>query len=260
MKAKKLNAPSTKHAAKDTTKDNTRLNKLLPLKHETLILPQAKKVKLHSYAEILLNENSVQNLVSRRIKTAQEFFKAHIDDALLALPIFKQQLALLKKKRVKNTDPLILKIADIGSGNGIPGIPLAIMFPDVSFLLIERSLKRAAFLVALKEKLQLQNVEVLNKNLQEIRLGTSPSSALFKKPDIITARAFASTEKILQDTKLMSSSDTCFLLYKGRETVLTKELTLAKKSEKREFSAYVHRLHRQSQTEPERHLLEIHFC
>lgn len=53
------------------------------------------------------------------------------------------------------------KVIDVGSGAGFPGIPLAIVQEDASFLLVDISIKRTAFLNLVKTKLQLKNIEVL---------------------------------------------------------------------------------------------------
>jgi len=57
-------------------------------------------------------------------------------------------------------DPSITKVADVGSGGGFPGIPIALARPNISVVLIEKSRKRAAFLSEAARQLGLENVEI----------------------------------------------------------------------------------------------------
>jgi 16S rRNA (guanine527-N7)-methyltransferase len=75
-------------------------------------------------------------------------------------------------------------IADIGSGGGFPGIPLAILNPDCSLVLIESLRKKTSFLKHMIRTLQLSNVEAYNGRAQDY-----PAPALF---DLAISRAFAS--------------------------------------------------------------------
>jgi len=72
-------------------------------------------------------------------------------------------------------------IADLGSGAGIPGVPLAIALPSASFVLIEVRRARAAFLEAVRDELQLTNVDVVLGRVESLR----------RPIDVAMARAFA---------------------------------------------------------------------
>jgi 16S rRNA (guanine527-N7)-methyltransferase len=73
-------------------------------------------------------------------------------------------------------------VADLGSGAGIPGVPLAVSRPEARFLLIEPRAARAAFLEAVVDDLSLQNVEVVREKAADV-------AGAF---DVCTARAFGS--------------------------------------------------------------------
>lgn len=60
-------------------------------------------------------------------------------------------------------------VADIGSGGGLPGIPLAIVNRGMKFILIERREKKVQFLLEVKEEIGLNNVVILLKNFEEVR-------------------------------------------------------------------------------------------
>lgn len=76
---------------------------------------------------------------------------------------------------------LRVEIADVGSGAGFPGIPLAVVFPDFHFTLVERMSKRCAFLENCVAMLGLKNVTVLNAEVEK-----APAGAF----DIVAFRAF----------------------------------------------------------------------
>lgn len=80
-----------------------------------------------------------------------------------------------------------LDVADIGSGAGLPGIPLAIARPDLSVTLIEPLLKRSTYLTEVVDELGLSNVTVVRGRAEE------QSSSLF---DVVTSRAVAPLGKL----------------------------------------------------------------
>lgn len=61
------------------------------------------------------------------------------------------------------------KILDVGTGGGFPGIPLAIFFPDVEFILIDSIAKKSKVVEAVKEELKLNNVAVVNGRAEDIK-------------------------------------------------------------------------------------------
>nr|WP_256478256.1 16S rRNA (guanine(527)-N(7))-methyltransferase RsmG [Corynebacterium stercoris] len=80
-----------------------------------------------------------------------------------------------------------LSVADIGSGAGLPGVPLAIARPDLKVTLIEPLLKRSTYLKEVKEELGLDNVTVVRGRAEEQQKGTF---------DAVTSRAVAPLGKL----------------------------------------------------------------
>ena len=104
--------------------------------------------------------------------------------------------------------------ADVGSGAGLPGIPLSIFFPDRKFTLIERSGNRCAFLRNCKALFRLENVEIMEAGLENV-------SAEF---DIVLFRAFRDFNEFLNPLiKILSEKGSLFA-YKGKASEIEKEL------------------------------------
>lgn len=85
------------------------------------------------------------------------------------------------------------KVVDIGSGAGLPGIPLAIARPDLSITLIEPLLKRSTYLAEVVEFLSLGNVTVIRGRAEEKNIRNEVQGA-----DIVTSRAVAPLGKLAQ--------------------------------------------------------------
>ena len=108
------------------------------------------------------------------------------------------------------------KILDLGSGGGFPGIITAITNPECKIYLLEKNTKKSYFLKKTIIELGLTNAFVINKRLeQENDLG------IF---DLVTARAFSSTNNILDLTKNNSNKETLYILLKGTKKTIKEEL------------------------------------
>lgn len=83
------------------------------------------------------------------------------------------------------------RVIDVGSGAGLPGIPLAIARPDLDITLIEPLLKRSNYLSEVKEMLGLDNVTVIRGRAEE-----GPVKKAVKGADIVTSRAVAPLGKL----------------------------------------------------------------
>ncbi len=96
-------------------------------------------------------------------------------------------------------------LLDIGSGAGFPAIPIALLFRDRQVILVEPIKKKSSFLYYLKSALQLSNISIFSKRIEDITL--SPT------PDLITSRAVSDVPTLLDITKHLNGSK--FLFYKG---------------------------------------------
>jgi 16S rRNA (guanine527-N7)-methyltransferase len=108
--------------------------------------------RLGRYLALLLDANSRFNLTA--ITDPAEAWMKHVFDSLTLMP-------LLEAAEAKD-------VIDVGSGGGLPGIPLAIAMPGVRFTLLEATGKKAAFLREAVEALALPNVEVISERAETI--------------------------------------------------------------------------------------------
>ena len=134
-----------------------------------IALSDNQQVKLSRYLDLLLEANARMNLTRITERGAAEL--QHVGDSLTALP---------------HLPAGAIRVADVGSGGGVPGIPLAIARPDATFLLIESTKKKATFLKQAIEALELNNVSVSEWRAEEV--GHSNSRETF---DVALARAVA---------------------------------------------------------------------
>lgn len=111
------------------------------------------------------------------------------------------------------------RIVDIGTGAGFPGVPLAVVLPEVRFSLVESVGKKARFVDSAVESLELTNVHVVSERAEEL-LRT-------QQADVITARAVAPISRILELFGRHLKNGTRMLLYKGPD--VDKELEEAAK-------------------------------
>ncbi len=132
--------------------------------------------------ELFLQEmgrwNRVHNLTA--IEGEKDSIRLHLIDSIAVLPVLRQFL----------TGPSP-KIADLGSGGGLPAIPIAIVQPEWQLSLIEAIRKKTAFLQHVRGKLKLKNIEVLCERVED---------AAVQQPgqfDAVISRAFTNLARFL---------------------------------------------------------------
>lgn len=146
------------------------------LKLLDLQLPPRTIVRELQFLDELLRWNQRVNLTS--IRNRDEAIEKHLLDSLLIMPC------------LSNSE----KILDIGSGGGVPGIPLAIAMPQIRVISVDSVGKKINFQKHIKRILKLDNLEVhLSRveDLEEKELG-------IKKFDLVIARAFSSLDVLLR--------------------------------------------------------------
>ena len=141
-------------------------------------VPSSALDALERYVALLLAANQRLNLT--RVVEPADVARLHLLDALVALPLLDE------------TAPG--RAVDLGSGGGVPAIPLAIVRPEIGWTLVESVAKKAAALTSFVEALELRNVAVVA--LRAETLGRDP--AFRERFDVATARACAALPVLLE--------------------------------------------------------------
>lgn len=147
--------------------------------------------KLVDYAAMLTHANKRFNLLSRREMESDVLLERHLLDSLRAVEHLSGP-----------------RMADVGSGAGLPGVPLAIACPDLQIRLIDRSARRCDFLKHVKIRLGLDNVEI-----EEADVGAGLMSAEF---NTAVARALVRPRQALALLMPLVTESGRIVLYLGR--------------------------------------------
>jgi 16S rRNA (guanine527-N7)-methyltransferase len=182
--------------------------------------------KLVHYIQLIAHWNKSFNLTA--IRDVEEMVSKHLLDSLVVQPYLEGSLIL-----------------DIGSGAGLPGIPFAITSPDKKFILIDSNGKKTRFLVQAKIDLKLDNVEVIHQRVEDFQPMEEGHRIYF---DVITARAYATTDDILNTSVHLQDDATRILVMQGK---LDKKIKNDQYQLMESHSLDVYGL------DAERHLLEI---
>ncbi len=142
--------------------------------------------------------------------SGRELVIRHILDCLSPAPLIANEVNQLGNS---------LKVADLGSGAGLPGIVLASAFPDWDFTLVERMGRRAGFLRNTLAILGLsKNVQVLQKDLSEVQKEAQ------NQYDVITFRAFRPFKDIVLDLNRILKTNGKIFAYKSSDENIEQEI------------------------------------
>ena len=162
-------------------------------KKMSVALAEPQISNLLSYIREFDKWNKAYNLSA--IRDVRQMVARHLLDSLSVVPYFFTS--------THATDHVI----DVGTGGGLPGIPLAIMFPEKKFTLLDSAGKKTRFLFHVKTLLKLENVSVENRRVEEFQ----PA----QKFNAVISRAFASLQDMTEGCAHLLENDGVFLAMKG---------------------------------------------
>jgi len=155
-----------------------------------LVISADVQQKLLDYLQLMLKWNKAYNLTA--IRELDSMVIRHLLDSLSILPFIKNA-----------------PILDVGTGPGLPGIPLALCLPDYPFVLLDSNGKKTRFLTQCKIDLKLENIDIIHSRVEDY----TPDYGF----EIITCRAFAALNTILDRTQHLLTSTTRVLAMKGKD-------------------------------------------
>lgn len=159
-------------------------------------LPAERLALLRSYVALLLASNRRMNLISR--SEEENVWENHVLPSLVALTMVDV--------------PRGASVLDLGSGGGLPGIPLKIARPDLDMVLLDSIRKKTLFLRRVAAELALPKCAVLQQRLSP----EFPPPELRGAFDLVTARAVAAVESLWTMAEPVLKSGGYLLAWKGR--------------------------------------------
>ncbi len=155
----------------------------LNLPHNTEQIEQ-----LLAFIRLIAKWNKAYNLTA--VRNNEDMARLHILDSLAILPHIEGK-----------------RVIDIGTGAGLPGIPLAIFLPEVEFVLLDSNAKKTRFVQQVILELKLKNVSVIHSRVEDYQ----PKLGF----DIITTRAFTNLADMVKMTAHLLSPNGVLLAMKG---------------------------------------------
>lgn len=166
------------------------LNKLSRLLDEAgITLTDHQKSQLVAYVEMLHKWNKAYNLTS--VRNPDEMLVRHILDSIVAAPHLQGE-----------------RFIDVGTGPGLPGIPLAIVLPDAHFTLLDSLGKRVRFLRQVQHELKLTNITPVQSRVEDF--------SAVPPFDGVISRAFASLTDMVSWCHHLPAGEGRFYALKGQ--------------------------------------------
>lgn len=153
-----------------------------------LTLSAAQQQQLLTYVELLHKWNGAYNLTS--VRDPKAMISRHLLDSLVVAPYLHGQ-----------------RVIDVGTGPGLPGVPLAIYYPDKQFVLLDSLGKRIRFLNQVQRQLNLSNIEPVQCRVEDHQLAEGY--------DAVISRAFASMSDMVHWCRHLPAAEGRFLAMKG---------------------------------------------
>ena len=144
--------------------------------------------RLIDFIHLLVKWNRAYNLTA--VRQPEQMVTRHLLDSLVIGPYLQGH-----------------RVLDVGTGAGLPGIPLALAYPDHHFTLLDSNGKKIRFVTQAVAELGLANVDVIQSRVEAFQ----PADRF----ETITARAYASIEELVSQTKHLLADGGQYLIMKG---------------------------------------------
>ena len=156
-------------------------------------LPDSAAAQLLAYLALLQRWNKVYNLTA--LREPRQMYSHHLLDCLAVLPALDRVVGQTSGQHqgLAQAEPLPLRVLDVGSGGGLPGVVLAIMRPAWRVDCVDSVAKKAGFVRQVAAELGLTNLQGLHARVQQLTPpAAAPAQGLDAGYGLITSRAFAS--------------------------------------------------------------------
>lgn len=165
-----------------------------------LALDEPALRRLIDYVGLLQRWNRVYNLTA--LRETPQMLTHHLVDCLAVLPALQREAATLRPAGSA------LRVLDVGSGGGLPGVVLAIMRPDWTVTTVDAVAKKAGFVRQVASELGLGNLRAAHARVESLPPGSGH--------DVIVSRAFASLTDFVNLTRALRAPGGVWLAMKGR--------------------------------------------
>jgi 16S rRNA (guanine527-N7)-methyltransferase len=163
-------------------------------------LHEREKALLLEYLGLIERWNKVYNLTA--VRDPDEMLTLHLADSLAVLVPLRRRLA--QQKQPEAGAPL--RLLDVGSGAGLPGVVIAICCPEISVTCVDAVAKKVAFLQQVAATLKLPNLRAVHARVE----------TLSEKYDVVCSRAFSSLADFVAWSSKALACDGAWLAMKGK--------------------------------------------
>ncbi len=176
--------------------DNSRKILISGMAELNLVATETQVDLLLDFVNLIIKWNKAYNLTA--IREREKMLRLHILDSLAIMPFV-----------------VTGKIVDVGSGAGLPSIPLAILLPDIQFLSLDSNSKKTRFVRQVIMELGLKNIEVIHSRVESLT-----QDGEF---DAVISRAFSNVNDMVRMTGHLLKSTGIFIAMKGQIAELEQE-------------------------------------
>lgn len=169
-----------------------------------LVLDDAQIIRLLDYLELIQKWTWVYNLTA--VRDPAEMLTHHLLDSLAVIAPLRRQLARQTQSATSAVSPSVMRLLDVGSGAGLPGVVIAICCPEITVHCVDAVAKKSAFIQQVALTLKLPRLRGLHARVER----------LTDQYDVISSRAFASLPDFVTGSGVALAEQGVWLAMKGK--------------------------------------------